>query len=108
MTAYFAKDANGNQIPINAPSYDGNGYPLMSDAQSAPFAGAVAMMVGTTYAAQRTVEVICTVAGNVEFQFPDGSTITKPVTPGDSYHPYACTQIVPAGTTATATYFNLK
>ena len=80
----------------------------VSDAQSAPFAGAVAMTVGTTYAAQRSVGVNCTAAGNVEFQFLDGSTLTLPIYVGWQTFPFACTQIVTSGTTATATYFNLK
>ena len=80
----------------------------VNDGESAPFAGAVALTVGTTYAAQRSVGVLCTVAGNVEFQFPDGSTLTLPVYVGWKTFPFAVTQIVAAGTTATATYFNLK
>lgn len=84
------------------------GILTVSDAQSAPFAGAIAMTVGTTYAAQRSVGVLCTIAGNAEFQFPDGSTLTLPVNPGWQTFPFAVTQIVAAGATATATYFNLK
>jgi hypothetical protein len=80
----------------------------VSDSQSAPFAGAVAMTPGTTYAAARSVGVLCTVAGNVEFQFPDTSTLMLSVSVGWQTFPFACTQILGAGTTATATYFNLK
>ena len=79
-----------------------------SDVQSAPIAGAVAMTVGTTYSAQRGVGVLATVAGNVAFQLPDSSTLTLPVYPGWQTFPFAVTQIASAGTTATATYFNLK
>jgi len=80
----------------------------VNDAQSAPFQGAVAMTVGTTYAAQRSVGVLCTVAGNVQMTLADGSSIMLPVTPGWQTFPFAATQIVGAGTTATATFYNLK
>jgi len=80
----------------------------VADANSAAFVGAVAMTPGTTYAAARSVRVIATVAGNVVFQFPDASTLTEAVYVGAQTFPYACTQIVSAGTTASATYFNLK
>ncbi|MCI4680163.1 hypothetical protein K9U39_10905 [Rhodoblastus acidophilus] len=78
------------------------------DTQSAPFAGAVAMTPGTIYAAARSVGVLCTVAGNVTFQFSDSSTATIPVSAGWQTFPFACMQIVVAGTTASATYYNLK
>jgi hypothetical protein len=87
---------------------DASGNVSVNDAQSAPFAGAVAMTVGTTYAAQRSVGVLCTAPGNAVFQFPDISTVTLPVFVGWQIFPFACTQIVSAGTTATATYFNFK
>ena len=80
----------------------------VSDAQSAPFAGTVAMTVGATYGAQRSIGVLCTVAGNVDVQFSDGSTLTLPVYVGWQTFPFAVTQIVAAGTTATAIYYNLK
>lgn len=82
--------------------------PTVSDSQSAPFAGAVAMTVGSTYASGRTIEVDCTVAGNVVFQFPDGTTRTRAVVIGTQTFPYACTQIVSSGTTATASFYNMK
>ena len=78
------------------------------EAQGVPFAGAVPMTVGTTYGAQRSVGVLCTVAGNIEFQFTDASTLTLPAYVGWQTFPFACIQIVAAGTTATATFFNLK
>jgi len=82
----------------------------VNDAQSAPFSGAIAMMVGTTYAPQRAVGVLCSIAGNVEFALADGSTLTLPVNVGWEWEPYkfACAGIVAAGTTATASYYNLK
>lgn len=78
------------------------------DTQSSPFQGAVAMTVGTTYAAQRSVGVLATVAGNVQFQFPDSSTLMLPAFVGWQTFPFACVEIVAAGTNATATYYNLK
>lgn len=78
------------------------------DTQSAAYQGAVTMTVGTTYAVQRSVGVLATVAGNVEFQFPNSSTLTLPVFVGWQTFPFACAQIVGVGTTATATYYNLK
>jgi hypothetical protein len=80
----------------------------ISDAQSQAFQGAVAMIVGTAQAAQRSVGVLATAPGNVEFQFGDSSTLTLPVYVGWKTYPFAATEIVGAGTTATATYFNLK
>jgi hypothetical protein len=93
----------GQVMGVNA-----SGQASVADAQSAAFAGAVAMTVGTTYTAQRSVGVLCTVAGNVVLQFPDASTLTLPVAVGWQTFPFQCTQIVSSGTTATATYFNLK
>ncbi len=85
------------------------GIPVpVSDMQSAPIQGAGAMTVGATTTAQRSVGVLCTAPGNVEFQFPDSSTLTLPVFVGWQTFPFAVTQIVSAGTTATATYFNLR
>ena len=96
-----AADTDGGDVSATNPA-------PVADSQSAPFAGAVAMTVGTTYSAQRSVGVLATVAGNVQFQFPDASTLTLPVFVGWQTFPFAATQIVSAGTTATATYFNLK
>ena len=80
----------------------------VSDLQSAPFSGAVAMTAGTVYATQRSLGVLCTSSGNVQMQLSDGSSLTLPVTGGWQTFPFAVVQIVAAGTTATATYFNLK
>lgn len=113
-------NASGIAVPVSLPSLPAgsnaigsvsvSNFPssqLVSDSQSAPFSGAVAMIVGATYAAGRTVEVDCTAAGNVVFMLSNGSTRTKAVVTGSQSFPYACTQIVPAGTTAAATYFNM-
>jgi len=80
----------------------------VADSNSAAFAGAVAMTVGTLYAPQRAVGVLATNAGNVQFLFPDASTLTLPVIIGWQTFPFACTQIVASGTNAPATFFNLK
>lgn len=80
----------------------------VSDSQSAAVSGVVAMTVGSIYAAARSVGVLCTVAGNVSFTFSDASTLVIPVVPGWQTFPFAVTQVNSAGTTATATYFNLK
>ena len=79
----------------------------VSDSQSAAFQGAVAMTIGTTYAAQRSVGVLCTVAGNMSLTLANGSTITLPVYQGWQTFPFAATAINSSGTTATAIYYNL-
>jgi hypothetical protein len=90
------------------------GTPLgTSDTQGAPVAGAVALTVGVAATPLRAVGVLATVAGNVTFQFPDGSTLTLPVYGSPSapiwqIFPFAVTEILSSGTTATATYYNLK
>ena len=105
-TPFAGQTTSANSLPVVIAS--DQSAVAVSDAQSAPFAGAVAMTVGNTFTAQRSVGVLCTVAGNVQMQFPDGSSLTLPVTVGWQMFPFACTQIVTAGTTATATYYNLK
>ena len=95
--------SNSAPLPVSLPSSQ-----PVADTNSAAFLGAVPMTVGTTYTAARSVRVIASVAGNVVFQFPDASTITEAVNIGAQIFPYACTQIVSAGTTPTATYYNLK
>jgi hypothetical protein len=120
---FYAKDANGNLFPVTptpiGPQAGAGaicvtlatdiGSLAVADSQSAPFLGAVAMTVGTTYAAGRSVRVFPTVSGNVEFQFADGSTLVEPVFANmPQTFPYSVTMIVAAGTSATATFFNLK
>jgi hypothetical protein len=90
---------NVANLPANQP---------VSDIQSAPFAGVVALSAGTVYAAQRSLGVLCSTAGNVQLQLSDGSSVTLPVAPGWQTFPFAVVQIVAAGTTAAASYFNLK
>jgi hypothetical protein len=52
--------------------------------------------------------VICTVAGNVKVGMADGSTLTIPVAVGLTQLPWSVAQVFVTGTTATATYFNMK
>jgi hypothetical protein len=81
----------------------------VQDGQNAGYQGAVAMTVGTTYAAQRSVKANCTVAGNVSLTLADASTDVWIISaPGTTVIPYAATAINSSGTTATCTYSNLK
>lgn len=64
--------------------------------------------LGVTVTPGRALAVICTGAGNVAMQFPDGSSITVPVAVGYSAFQFAVVQVLAAGTTATATYYNLR
>ena len=80
---------------------------MAGDPNNMSFQGVVSLTVGTSAPPQRSVGILCTVAGNVNFQLADGSTITLPVTPGWQVFPFACGGILSSGTTATATYFNL-
>ena len=66
------------------------------------------MTIGTTYAAQRSIGVLCTTAGNIVVTFADASTLVLPVYVGWQTFPFAVTTINASGTTATATYYNLK
>jgi hypothetical protein len=82
---------------------------LVQDSQNAGYQGAVAMTVGTTYAAQRSVKANCTVAGNVSLTLVDGSTDVWIISAaGTTVIPYAATAINSSGTTATCSYANLK
>ncbi len=73
-----------------------------------PPQGAVAMIVGTAQTAQRAVRVNCTVAGSVSFTYADGTTDTVMANVGTSYVAGAITTINTNGTTAAATYANIK
>lgn len=100
-------DVNGNlglqQLPKSTPASIGD---------NGAFQGAVAMAPGTTYPAQRSIGIIATQSGNVALTLADGSTIVLPVI-GTSTglfqsFPFAVTAVNTSGTTATATYYNLK
>ena len=79
-----------------------------SDANSAPFGGEVSLTPGTPIAAGRSLKVVCTSAGVVQVEYPDSSTGLWPVVPGTQTLPVAAINIVSGGTTAVASYFNLK
>ena len=70
--------------------------------------GAYALTVGTPALPGRVFAVICTTAGNVAVQFADGSTLTVPVATGLTLLPFMVAQVLSSGTTATATYANLR
>lgn len=72
------------------------------------YRGAEALTVGSTYTARRAVGIVCTVAGNVSFKMTDDSDYVVPVDVGFSIFPFAVKGINTSGTTATATYANLK
>ncbi len=78
------------------------------DGNGAPFQGEVAMTVGTTYAAQRSLKAICTAAGNVSVTYTDSSTGVWAAAVGTNTFPVAATAVNASGTTATCTYSNLK
>lgn len=56
----------------------------------------------------RQLAILCTVAGNVKIRLQDSTTFTFPVAVGMLLLPWAVTQVFITGTTATATYFNLR
>lgn len=91
-----------NDTPYVAPTVS------TDDVENAAFQGAILMTPGVTQDVQRSVGVNCTTAGNVKFLLQDGSSLILPVYPGWQTFPLACRQIVIVGTTAVATYFNLK
>jgi len=89
--------------PINASS------PLpATDANNAPFQGEVAMSLGVTYAAARSLKAVCTTAGAMSVTYINGSTGTWPVVIGTQTLPIAVTMVNNTGTTATCSYFNLQ
>ena len=72
------------------------------------YQGATAIVVGTPQAAQNGVVVNCTVAGNVSFLMADGSTMVLAVPTGATVFDFSVQGVNTSGTTATATYFNLR
>lgn len=75
-----------------------------------PIQGAVALTPADTGSSTvgRMLAVNCTVAGNVSLVFADGSNHVIPVSVGYTTLPFAVTRVNVTGTTATATYANLK
>lgn len=112
----FTSGANSGRCVTPTVLYDadGNAYAASgsggstSDPNNAPFAGVVAMTVGTSYAAQRSIGANCTAAGNMSVTFSDASTLVVPVQVGFQTFPFAVTAVNTSDTTATCTYVNLK
>ena len=78
------------------------------DDNSGPYLGEIALTVGTSYKPQRSLKVVCMVAGNVSVTYSDGSTGVWPVVVGTQTLPLAVAIVNSGGTTAVATYFNVK
>jgi spore coat protein U-like protein len=88
---------------VQAPSGPINpGAPIQGNA------GAVTPSDTITFAAQRAIGAVCTVAGNVKFGWSDGSTWTVPLNAGLNQLSWAVNQVFATGTTATCTYAVLK
>ena len=84
----------------------GSGNPLYT---TASMQNVINLTVGTAAAAGKAVQIVCTVAGNVVMTMAGtGGNITIPVNVGYNLLPFAITEIVTSGTTATATYANLS
>lgn len=84
-----------------------------ADANGAAFGGVAQIPLGSPFGAGRSVAFVCTVAGNVDLIFADGSTwLSYPIqaSPGAVQTlPYALTQIgQSASSPATLTAWNLK
>ena len=82
------------------------------DGNSAAFQGVSALVpqngMIAPAAAGRSFGVFCTAAGNVELQFPDGSTLEVPVFVGWQTFPFAVVAVLAGGTTAQGSFYNLK
>ncbi|MDR9846994.1 hypothetical protein [Herbaspirillum huttiense] len=95
-------DAQGKLVAL---SIDGSGrLSVREDSVQ----GSAAVAVDTDVTPGRQLKINCTVAGFVSVTFADGSTDTISVGTGTSILPWAVKKINSAGTTATATYSNLK
>jgi hypothetical protein len=75
---------------------------------NAPYKGAVPMTVGTPVAAARALRINCGTAGDVSVTYADNSIDVFTVTAGLSIIPGAIVSVNASGTTAVATYANLK
>ena len=74
----------------------------------APFQGVVPMTLDQAQATQRAVRIVCTTAGTVSLTYADGSKDVIPIAVGLSYIAGAVTTVNSAGTTATATFANMR
>ena len=66
------------------------------------------MAVDQAQASQRAVRINCTTAGNVSLTYADGSTDVIPIAAGLNYLAGAVTTVNSVGTTAVATFANMK
>lgn len=87
------------------PSTDDTGRQVVAEPS---ISSITALVVGTAAKEGRQLQIVCTVAGNVAVTFPDGSINTIPVGAGLTTLPWAVVKINTSGTTATATYANLR
>lgn len=87
-----------------------SGVAASADPSNAPFADFAALTAddtaGHNVAAGRTVEVDCTVAGNVSLKLANGKTKVLPVQVGFQTFPWAAVGLNATGTTATASAIN--
>ncbi len=105
------KGVSGNTIVVSTaalPLPAGAATDATLTALERPYQGIVPMTVGTTYPAQRALRINCTSAGNVSVTYADGSVDVLPMNVGLSYVAGAFTAVNSSGTTATATYANVK
>lgn len=72
------------------------------------YTSSIVLSVGTPSTAGRALAINCTVSGNVAVTLADGSTMTFAVVAGFFTVPFSVTQVNTSGTTATATYWNLR
>ena len=70
--------------------------------------GSVPVAVDADVTPGRQLKINCSVAGNVSVTFADGSVDSLSVGVGTTILPWAVKKVNGAGTTATATYSNLK
>lgn len=108
LTAFLAR------VPVLGQALAASSVPVvltaaqMTALNNPSYTGQVAIVVDTPQTAQRALYVNCTVPGNVTVVFSDASTLAIPVAVGVSVFPFSVTGVNTAGTTATATYANLK
>lgn len=111
-------DSAGNLTPQHAirtngaPVEVGNPLPTQ-DANGAAFGGVVQITLGTAFPAGRSIAFVCTVSGDVDLVFQDGSTWTGyplQASPGAVQTlPYALSKMsLSAGSTAVVTAWILK
>ena len=83
--------STASPLPISEPSYR----------------SVSAIALDTPFAPPRAIAVLAQGSGTVAFRFADASTITVPVSAGLTILPFAATEILAGGTTASATFHAL-